>query len=44
MKKATPVYILDTSAIIAFIENEDGADTIEELLNQVDSKNATILI
>jgi predicted nucleic acid-binding protein len=44
MKKAIHVYILDTSAIIAFIENEEGADTIEELLNQVDSENATILV
>ncbi|OQX05098.1 MAG: hypothetical protein BWK80_52685 [Desulfobacteraceae bacterium IS3] len=25
-------YVLDTSAILAFIENEDGAETVENLL------------
>jgi PIN domain nuclease of toxin-antitoxin system len=25
-------YVLDTSAIIAFLEEEAGADTVEELL------------
>ena len=44
MKKAIPVYILDTSAIIALIEDENGADTIEELLDQADSEDTSILV
>ncbi len=32
MKKAIPVYILDTSAVIALIEAEEGADVVRELL------------
>ena len=27
-------YVLDTSAIFAFLEDEDGADTVQDLLEK----------
>ena len=44
MRKVTPVYVLDTSAVMAFIEEENGADIIEELLEQAKLGNAIIIL
>ena len=33
-RETTDVYVLDTSALIAFIEAEEGADIVRELLKQ----------
>jgi predicted nucleic acid-binding protein len=38
------VYVLDTSAILAYIEDEDGADIIEELLIKAERNEATIFV
>jgi predicted nucleic acid-binding protein len=37
-------YVLDTSAIMAFLEEELGADTIEELLEQAQIKQITVYV
>jgi predicted nucleic acid-binding protein len=37
-------YVLDTSALITFIENEEGADTIESILLKAIEKLATVYI
>jgi len=34
-EEQSPLYLLDTSALFTFIEDEDGADRIEQALNQV---------
>jgi PIN domain nuclease of toxin-antitoxin system len=44
MIRTTPVYVLDTSAVMAFIEEEDGADIVEELIEQAKFENATIIL
>ena len=44
MIRTTPVYVLDMSAVMAFIEEENGADIVEELIEQAKFENATILI
>ena len=33
-------YLLDTKALIAFFNNEDGADKIEQILKEIDENNA----
>lgn len=33
-------YLLDTKALIAFFNNEDGADKIERILREIDDNNA----
>ncbi len=38
------VYVLDTSAILAYIEDEDGADIIEDLLIKAEQNDATIFV
>lgn len=37
-------YVLDTSALITFIENEEGADTIESILLKAIDKLVTVYI
>lgn len=44
MKRNTNVYILDTSAIMAYIEEEDGVDTVQELFELADSKRIDIVV
>jgi predicted nucleic acid-binding protein len=34
-EEQSPPYLLDTSALFTFIEDEDGADRVEQALNQV---------
>lgn len=43
-KETTDVHVLDTSAIIALIDAEEGADVVRELLKQAYFENATILV
>jgi uncharacterized protein len=44
MIRTTPIYVLDTSAVMAFIEEEDGADIVEELIEQAKFENVTIIL
>jgi len=37
-------FVLDTSAVITFLENEDGADIVEELLEQAESGTINIFL
>lgn len=37
-------YVLDTSAILAYIENEEGVETVEELLKEALERNIEIFI
>ena len=37
-------YVLDTSAIFAFLEDEDGADTVQDLLEKAKDNTVTIFI
>ena len=37
-------YVLDSSAIMAFLEEEAGADTVEELLEQSQIKQITVYV
>ena len=37
-------FVLDTSAIITFFENEDGADIVEALLEKADAGEANIFL
>jgi predicted nucleic acid-binding protein len=37
-------FVLDTSALLAYIENEDGADEIENLLKQALEEQVTLFI
>ena len=43
-KKFIDIYILDTSAILSFIEDEAGADLVEKLLRQARTGNIIILV
>ena len=44
MKEIIDVYVLDTSALLAFIEDEAGADIVEKLLEQAKAGKIAILI
>lgn len=44
LKKKPKVYILDTSAILTYIEDEAGADLVEDLLIQAEQSNVQIHI
>lgn len=37
-------YVLDTSAIFAYLEDEDGADQVESLLKQAEMGDAEVLL
>lgn len=37
-------YVLDTSAVFAYLEDEDGADQVESLLKQAETGNAEVLL
>ena len=37
-------FVLDTSAIITFLEDEDGADTVSELLEQAEQGKCKIFV
>ncbi len=44
MKEISEIYVLDTSALLAFIGNEAGADAVEELLEQAESDEIAIIV
>lgn len=44
MKGATETYVLDTSALLAFIEEEQGADIVQGLLERAEAEEITILV
>ncbi|MBI1879447.1 MAG: PIN domain-containing protein [Chloroflexi bacterium] len=44
MANPIPSHVLDTSALIAFTDNEAGADTIRDLLHQADKGEVEILV
>ena len=44
MKETVHIYVLDTSALLAFIEAEAGADVVEALLEQATSEKIVILV
>ena len=37
-------FVLDTSAIITFLENEEGADIVEALLERADAGEINIFL
>ena len=39
-----PSYVLDTSAIFAFIEDEPGSETVESLLNQAEAGEINVYL
>ena len=43
-KEITNVYVLDTSALMAFLQSEAGSDTVRDLLKQAYTKNVSILV
>jgi predicted nucleic acid-binding protein len=43
MSPAPPLYVLDTSALLTFIEDEAGADQVQELLEKA-KRNEFILL
>ena len=43
MNNLTPIYVLDTSAWLTLIEDEAGADTVQDILEKAKSGEATVL-
>jgi len=41
--RATSAYVLDTSALLAFID-EEGADIVEDLLERANAEEITIFV
>ena len=37
-------YVLDTSALLAYIEDEEGADTVEELFERAERNQAILFV
>ena len=44
MNNLTPIYVLDTSAWLTLIEDEAGADTVQDILEEAKSGEATVLV
>jgi len=44
MKEAIATYVLDTSALLAFIEEEQGADIVQDLLERAGAEEITIFV
>jgi len=44
MNNLTPIYVLDTSAWLTLIEDEAGADTVQDILEKAKSGEATVLV
>lgn len=40
---ALPRYVLDTSALLAYIEDEDGSELIESLLERAERREVILL-
>ena len=41
---ALPRYVLDTSALLAYIEDEDGSELVESLLERAERREAILLV
>ena len=39
-----PRYVLDTSALLAYIEDEDGSEQVELLLEQAETEQILLLV
>jgi len=44
MNEPTPIYVLDTSAWLTLIEDEAGADTVQDILEKAKAGEATVLV
>lgn len=44
MRKTIDAYVLDTSAILTLVEDEEGADVVCELLGDADAGNIIIFV
>ncbi len=44
MKKGKEIYVLDTSALFAYIEDEDGAEDVENLLIKAENGEINALV
>ena len=44
MKEAPETYVLDSSALLAFIEEEQGADIVQNLLERGEAEEITLLV
>jgi len=44
MSKASDVYVLDTSAWLTLIEDEDGADTVQEILEEATDAKVIVFV
>ena len=40
----TPRYILDACALIAYLNDEDGAETVENIFHQTSNRQASVLM
>ena len=44
MKETKEIYVLDTSAILTYIENEEGAEYVENLLIKAEKEDVIIYV
>jgi len=44
LKEDNSLFVLDTSAILAYIEDEDGAEDVEELLIKAENKKVFVYV
>jgi len=44
MKEAPETYVLDSSALLAFIEEEEGTDIVQNLLERGEAEEITLLV
>src|SRR5262245_48691466 len=44
MSQGSPLYVLDTSSLLTFIEDEAGADQVQELLEKAQRGEVTLLV
>jgi len=44
LKKGSKFFVLDTSAILAYIEDENGAEDVEELLIKAENKEISVYV
>ncbi|MBN1886953.1 MAG: type II toxin-antitoxin system VapC family toxin [Thermoflexales bacterium] len=44
MRSDPPIYVLDTSAVLTLIEDEAGADVVQDLLEKAKAERVVVLI
>ena len=44
MNEDKTIYILDTSALLTYIEDEEGSDDVEKILMEAEKENVTIFL